>query len=545
MLLALLLAAGLSWRIDAGMSARLVADEALVLESLARNAGRQLASGFSLRLREVQVMAASPTLWSDGLGANRVREVFKRSQAVHPHSAWIGVTDARGVVMAATGGLLEGQDVSSRPWFEHGRKADYFGDLHAAKLLAKYLPSGVDGDPQRFVDFASPIVRDGELKGVVAIHGSWDWTHETLEMLLPPGQKGQTVELFVFDRAGQPIYARGSSLAAHLAQGQTVPKLPSAGGIVQWRDGVQALTAAVPVQWPSGMADLGWTIVARQPVEQALGPAREASRMVLLLGGVAALLAALAGTWLAGRLMAPLRRLADAAHAIEDHPHDQAWQPVGGPTEVGKLSQALGRMTQRLQQANAELEQRVQERTLALEQANQQLAEMAHHDPLTRVLNRRGFDDRVTIALAAARRRGLPLSLITVDADHFKRINDRFGHEAGDQVLQALADTLRHRLREVDILARMGGEEFVAVLTDAAGLDACRVARDLVDRVAALDLPGVGRVTISCGVSEIQVGAPDALRVAMARADAALYDVKARGRNGWKLAADPLATVVG
>lgn len=204
--------------------------------------------------------------------------------------------------------------------------------------------------------------------------------------------------------------------------------------------------------------------------------------------------------------------------------------PRRGSVEIEQLSGALSGMTHQLLQANADLEQRVQARTAELEQANAQLERLAHHDPLTGLLNRRGFDERIAAALSSARRRQAPLSVIAVDADHFKQVNDRYGHDVGDQVLQAISQVLRKRLREIDIVARIGGEEFVVVLIDTGGLDAANVAAALVKAVEDAEMPAVGCVTISCGVADVHVHT-EAPASALRRADAALYQAKQSGRN--------------
>jgi len=177
------------------------------LELAARNAAKMLANGLQERSREVQVLAQSTPLWAQGLQSPLVQQVMARSQATHPHSLWIGVADLNGVVRAATGNLLVGQNVKERPWFSAGLRGVHVGDVHPAKLLAKLLPPSASGEPQRFVDFSAPIVRNGQTVGVLAIHGSWDWTREVIESLLPPWAAERQLQLFIFDHQGQVIYA--------------------------------------------------------------------------------------------------------------------------------------------------------------------------------------------------------------------------------------------------------------------------------------------------------------------------------------------------
>ena len=543
-LLGAALAILLSAALGSALAQRSRHEAGTVLHTVAFNAARLLSDGLDLRLREVKVLAASPTLWSEGLGSQRVAQSLYRSQAINPFSAWLGVADVDGVVRSASGGMLVGANVASRPWFAAGLKAPFVGDVHAAKLLANMLPRASDGGPQRFVDFSAPVHHKGQLLGVIGIHGSWEWTQATIESLLPPRARRDDMEVFVFDRKGQMIYAPDGALNHHLETGQGLPvavaplaasaaaSAPAgAAQVAAWRDGKEYLTASAVLPASDAASDLGWVIVARQPAAVAHAAAREGAAWALGLGLAAAALAAMLGWWLAGELTLPLRRIAADAQALgraEDAP--PALPRREGSREVEQLSDALSEMTQRLLQSNAELEQRVRDRTIELERANAELGRLADHDPLTGLLNRRGFDERLAAALSGARRRKAPLSMLVVDADHFKRVNDQHGHDVGDQVLKTIAQVLRRRLREVDIVARTGGEEFVVVLADTGEAGASHVATALVAEVRATAMPVAGQVTISCGVAELDVGreaSVDALR----RADQALYRAKQEGRD--------------
>lgn len=161
------------------------------------------------------------------------------------------------------------------------------------------------------------------------------------------------------------------------------------------------------------------------------------------------------------------------------------------------------------------------------------LEELATRDPLTGVLNRTAFFNRADVELDRARRIGKPLSVIMIDLDYFKLINDAYGHAAGDMTLKAFADLCAGHLRAHDFIGRLGGEEFACVLTDADRTMASQIAERL--RHAAEDLeientPPSLRVTISVGVSEIHLG-ENGISAALARADLALYGAKMRGRN--------------
>ena len=159
----------------------------------------------------------------------------------------------------------------------------------------------------------------------------------------------------------------------------------------------------------------------------------------------------------------------------------------------------------------------------------QTLREQATRDPLTDLLNRRAGEWQLERAFLAAREGQKPFCLIMADVDHFKAINDTWGHPAGDQVLQRVAAVLRTGVRDTDSVVRWGGEEFLLVLSNCEQAAALLQAERLRERVADAEQGEMGRVTVSMGVAELQRG--ETLANLMERVDQALYQAKHAGRN--------------
>jgi diguanylate cyclase (GGDEF)-like protein len=156
----------------------------------------------------------------------------------------------------------------------------------------------------------------------------------------------------------------------------------------------------------------------------------------------------------------------------------------------------------------------------------------ANHDALTGLFNRRAAAERLVLERARAERQRAPLSVLMLDIDHFKRINDRCGHAAGDGVLLAVADVLRHELRASDLGVRHGGEEFLVILPGDSAAQAFEVAERIRGEVAQLAVPLDGdtaSITISVGIATFNGSESDEQLIA--RADAALYRAKQGGRN--------------
>jgi diguanylate cyclase (GGDEF)-like protein len=164
---------------------------------------------------------------------------------------------------------------------------------------------------------------------------------------------------------------------------------------------------------------------------------------------------------------------------------------------------------------------------------HQQLQAAARTDAKTGLLNAAAWQREADTELSRARRTTVPLAVLIIDIDHFKRVNDTHGHLVGDQVLIAVANTLVSQLRDYDVVGRFGGEEFVALLPGADTVEACRVAERLRNRVRRLAVPaedGTATVTISVGVSLFRTHGQDLIEL-MAAADLALYRAKESGRD--------------
>lgn len=169
------------------------------------------------------------------------------------------------------------------------------------------------------------------------------------------------------------------------------------------------------------------------------------------------------------------------------------------------------------------------------------LSEAERHaqiDSLTGVLNRRSLIERLDAACLRARARGLPISLLFIDLDHFKEINDSFGHLAGDACLAAVIPPIQAELRQSDVIGRYGGEEFVVILSSADTAAAHPIAQRILERVASVRVEGFGEpIALTCSIG---VATSDMLGVwgehLIAQADAAVYAAKRSGRNRVQIA---------
>lgn len=345
--LALVLVAALGWVIDVEARAQGERQSARRLAQLAGQVMSDLETGLHERSREISWLAEmqagvdhEPARWRTLL------EGLKRGV---PHYSWIGASDASGRVLAATGGLLEGRDVSTRRWHAGGLRGPFVGNVHDAMLLASLLPPPPDGEPLRLLDFAAPL-RDGErVVGVLGAHLDWRWADERRRLALAGVAASEQIEVVVADASGHILLG---PVAPVPSRAQVVRWLSDGPAALAWSDGRRWFTAAAAGRGPAADPGLGWVVLVRQPEAAALRHA-DALRQRLAVAGVAAvLLFGLAGFWTASRLTAPLRAAAQRARAL-----DAGAAPAGD--EVSLLTRSIDRLQARavtLAETNSELE---------------------------------------------------------------------------------------------------------------------------------------------------------------------------------------------
>ncbi len=199
-------------------------------------------------------------------------------------------------------------------------------------------------------------------------------------------------------------------------------------------------------------------------------------------------------------------------------------------TDLKHKAELLRDQMRQLHEAQVQVEIRQKE----LKLANQQLREIAEMDVLTTLKNRRGFFERLAAEIAIATRNGIVFSVVLFDIDHFKSINDQFGHQAGDEVLTLVGKTLKAECRTYDFIARYGGEEFALILPHTNKAQAAVITDRLLTAIRSIRWQR--QITASAGISEFPSDTRTIDEI-VEKADQALYSAKAAGRNQFLLAA--------
>lgn len=526
---------GVIYYINTIASQKITHASTLLLQGIATSMSNTLASTLLEREREIALMSKNPLFLDASRNKESLFNFIEEVQTTYPNYSWIGVTDEKGVVTVASDRLLEGINVSSRPWFQHGLLGRYIGDVHEAALLAKMLkPLDDPNEPLRFIDFASPILNaDGTCLGVVAAHANWGWIKKVFAASLPEDADKQGIQAYIISAEGEILYPYESIQALKIPQ-----KLLQQYGsrIVEWEDKTPHLSIHTKIS-ANVSTDLGWSIVVSWPIEKALEAVNTLNKTLLYIGLCVVFFHIIIAYRLAIDFSRPIETLALFAKNITQGNHHATYVTSCTLSEVRALEESIKTMVttlvsheDALEKANQTLEHKVHERTLELQTANEKLNHLARHDVLTQLHNRLAANEVLHAEFLRLKRTQALFCVALMDIDHFKNVNDTYGHDVGDTVLSHVATLIRSSIRNTDFVARFGGEEFFLLLPDTPIEGAEHVAQKIRQCVENTPAPHHQRLTLSIGVAISWIDMQNEDDV-VRKADEALYKAKANGRN--------------
>jgi diguanylate cyclase (GGDEF)-like protein len=486
------------------------------------------------RANTLKLIASLPTLhevWRND-DTRAMRGILDQTKAYILGASWLGFAEPGGVVRAASGGLLEGQSVSERPWFKAGLTGTAFGDVHEAKLLAPLLEPSPDGQPLRFVDVATPVAdADGKVLGVLGLHIGWNWVADVRKALVDAHTALSGLDISIVSQTGALLLKGDSNILVSDTMLKAMQQRPRGAFEVAGAE-EDSLVGYARLE---SIQELGWYVVARQPASAALGAAHALASTILAIGALVAAIAFVGAIIISGRVSRPIRRLTENADRI-GRDSTEMLPRVRGSLEVVQLSTALRSLVLRLGRAErqtVDAETRAADEARRLESDIAALRSIVDIDTLTGIPNRRGFMKFADDAMAQFRRYQRAFAVVMVDIDHFKNVNDTYGHAAGDAAIRQVAGIIARCIRPSDKCGRFGGEEFVVLLREVSPESVLETVERIREAVAAAPLAVNGAtrmLTISLGVA-IADGADRDIQDIVERADVALYAAKGAGRN--------------
>jgi diguanylate cyclase (GGDEF)-like protein len=413
------------------------------------------------------------------------------------------------------------------------------GEVYMSRIAINHERGSHAALRQPTVQFATPVVdAAGSVRGVIVINVDLNGVFALLAADLPPD-----FQLFLTNGSGDYLIHPDASRTFGFDKGRRIrvqDEFPAAAAVVEGRvgdlvietprghDAHTAMVAAfISAQAQVTTEDNRFVLGLAQPLNAILDRATPLRNVVLHIVIGLSIAGILIASVLARAITRPINALSNAAEQFSNDGRGPAL-PVRRKDEIGALARRFAELRTEIAQQVGELQQRRTE-----------LEHLAQHDALTDLPNRALFDDRMNVALAAARRDNSQLALLFIDLDRFKPINDSLGHAAGDRVLKSVAERIRHNIRESDTAARIGGDEFVVLLRSIQSRDdAVRVAQKIgeaIDQPVELDGHGL-TVSASIGIAVYPEDGIDAAALSR-HADAAMYRAKDAGKNGSTLTA--------
>ena len=294
----------------------------------------------------------------------------------------------------------------------------------------------------------------------------------------------------------------------------------------------------------ASVPEFNWVVLTPQPLSELTAEAKTLIHRSLMFGALGLAIAVSLALFLAGWITKPINTLAEGVKRVRKNDYTGSFSPLGiiAPQEIETLRNHSIHMVESIREAAAErdelnhqLEDRISQATLELTEANIKLSEHAHLDELTSLKNRRALRERLSKFARRDPASYLPMQAVLFDVDKFKQINDTYGHDVGDQILERVAREIENHTREMDLVVRYGGDEFLVVMPCCTSDNAYRRAEAIRESISSSPpvVNGLSvEVTLSIGIAD-QASLDVAMEFSdmLKAADQAMYQSKEAGRN--------------
>lgn len=471
----------------------------------------------------------------------KLRPTFDRLNSAFSDYSWLAFVSPEGLVLAASDGFREGEIVTEESWFLKGLQGPTVDDAPDFTALADALNKGAD-IAVPFVKFAFPVYNyDNKLAGVLVAAVHWREIEDIRKAMERSGD-----EVVVITRSGEVLFGSKELRERYPSDRIAALRQQKHGIFIDETASEQTLSGYAAMDGHRDFPGMGWGVITRRKTEVAFAATHQMFWTIVGIGTLVAILGIFISGMIANRISRPINQLAKAADRIGRENGISSLPRLRGSAEVIDLSASLRSLLLRIgfvERLTQMTEAKAAEEAKKFESDLEILRKLAETDPLTNLLNRRAFMDTAADSMRYFQRYGRPIAMLVIDIDHFKLVNDRYGHAAGDAAIRRVGELVAQTLRETDKVARFGGEEFVVLLREVSEQEAHDLAERIRLIIAEARTHFDGKeiaITISIGCSSITAHDRD-IEELIERADRALYAAKAAGRNCIRLAPAPAA----
>ena len=451
------------------------------------------------------------------------RHLLENKLPLNPDLLFIDVIDSSGQVISSTDDNRIGLDTSTEKLFINGLKGIYINNIH-----------GNDGN--MMIAVATPLwSRTGAKKilGLLINHFNIEPIKKLFngELVLSLGAKtqtrgiGETGETYLVNHnklmIGDSLFIKNASLHqvvdTHPVRMSIEQNRETRGSWLDYR-GVHVVGASMVIN----ISDFQWTLISEQDASEAFSQIDKLLEFYVTIGFSILLTATVLAITMAKSISRPINILKTCLDDLGDGQYCIQIKGVDSKDEMGSLAKAFNQMSNNLSNAH-----------IAIKSKNKQLENLSNKDGLTGLYNHRYLKEQLIIEYNRSFRYKTPLSLLMIDIDYFKSINDTYGHLFGDLVLKGVASIIKNSCRDTDIVARYGGEEFVVILPHTSLESAQQVSEKLLENIASETYSKneiSTSVTVSIGISYFQEDM-SSFEDLLSESDSALYQAKNGGRN--------------
>lgn len=437
------------------------------------------------------------------------------------HYEWIGFLDPNGIVIEDSESILKGENLSKEPIFYKALLDNYLGEANEGGLLGE-KEKGKKYENMQLLDVSMPIFSDnGKFLGVLAAYINWNWIAESETTIYQGIEHEKNTNIIIINQEDNvvlygPDDMSGNKLDLNIINQNDLPKM--GWDSANWPDEERYITAYVQKSGFSQQQDTPWIVLARQPVRTVYGYLAKTIEFVVVSGVVSAIVFAIIGLIAANRVTKPLKQLTIASGKLKDGEDVQI--PMNHRVkEIELLAESLDSLIKSLVTAKDELGE---------------MTGLANQDGLTNLPNRIALNNYLHDL--TAEHDDLNFIMMYLDLDGFKAVNDTYGHHIGDLLLQSVAKRIKTCVASGDLVARIGGDEFVVIVVnnqkgnvrDNGAIVANRIIKEI-KKVFMIDNK---RIKVGCSVGGAiwKIDSTDITELAD-MADKALYQSKNSGKG--------------